>query len=642
MDTREIAWRIRSVLRDQVDIARIPLGLIPRIPAQQLAAFDAFEPGFRCSPVTRNNWQANERRFSQRWLDSLVARANEISENRLSYFDLDAVDHGNPFNWHRDHSAGVDCPIRLSVLTDYRDFKTNGDCKLVWEPNRHHQLLVLARAYVATGNPGYASKIAELLRSWIDDNPFGYGMNWKSPLEIGVRLINWVWTIDLIRGSGALDDRLWHDIQQTAYVGMWDAHRKFSRGSSANNHLIGEAAGVYIASCYFDGFPSAAQWQLDSKAVLEREIIAQTYSDGCTREHAFGYQFFVIQFFMLCLHAGKQTGDSFSRAFRDRLGQMYRFVDEISHDTGRPPNMGDADDGYVLDLGDKSAAVTEFLGLGALILNDDSLTQSGSESEFWLLGPGECDALRPVDRASGTVFEESGYAIIRSKRAAIFMDCADLGYGPIAAHGHADCLSFSLSVDGQPVLIDPGTYDYFTYPEWRNHFRETRSHNTVEIDGVSQSQNLGPFLWGKRAEPTPIVAHDDADFLQISCSHNGYQRLDDAVRHYRTIALHKDYVQIRISDRFECVGCHNAVAFLHLDPLCKANRLSEKSCEIVTDEGRTLKVSTEGTIVIVTASADDMTGWVSTGYHAKQPSVCIKVYFDVVGDTLHSIEIAET
>jgi hypothetical protein len=33
-------------------------------------------------------------------------------------------------------------------------------------------------------------------------------MNWRSPLEMGVRLINWVWTLDLIGDADVIDAEL--------------------------------------------------------------------------------------------------------------------------------------------------------------------------------------------------------------------------------------------------------------------------------------------------------------------------------------------------------------------------------------------------------------------------------------------------
>ena len=58
-----------------------------------------------------------------------------------------------------------------------------------------------------------------------------------------------------------------------------------------------------------------------------------------------------------------------------------------------------------------------------------------------------------------------------------------LGFTSIAAHGHADALAMVLSIGGDELFIDPGTYAYHTEQKWRDYFKGTSAHNTVRIDG---------------------------------------------------------------------------------------------------------------------------------------------------------------
>ena len=60
-------------------------------------------------------------------------------------------------------------------------------------------------AYRATADPKYAAAVIEQLDSWLNQCPFGFGMNWRSPLELAVRLVNWVWALDLIADCGLLE-----------------------------------------------------------------------------------------------------------------------------------------------------------------------------------------------------------------------------------------------------------------------------------------------------------------------------------------------------------------------------------------------------------------------------------------------------
>ncbi len=112
-------------------------------------------------------------------------------------------------------------------------------------------------------------------------------------------------------------------------------------------------------------------------------------------------------------------------------------------------------------------------------------------------------------------FPDTGLYLLQAGAAAspdrlsVTLDAGPLGYGVLAAHGHADALAVTLRIGGHDVLVDPGTYDYFTHPEWRTYFRGTPAHNTVTIDDANQSEMLGPFLWGRRGggEVYGVVAH---------------------------------------------------------------------------------------------------------------------------------------
>jgi uncharacterized heparinase superfamily protein len=640
MTQAEILWRLKSQLSAQLDLVRIPLGMYPKLdPAAAAAATE--RRGFRCCQLADDAAPWPDAEPYRRWRARLVAQADPILENRLSYFDLVDRFHGDPVDWHRDFAAGRSAPRKLSGLIDYRDFTTVGDCKLVWEPNRHHQLVVLARAWRVTGDRRYARKVSGLLAEWLESNPFGYGMNWRSPLEVAVRLINWIYAVDLVREAAIFSDAQWQRIANAVYVSVWDTQRKFSKGSSANNHLVGEAAGVFIVATYFPDLPGAAECRARSRRILEREIVAQTYADGCTREHAFGYQFFVIQFYTLCLLAGERSGAPFSAEYREHLHRMYAFLADLSAETGRPPNMGDADDGYVLDLGEKPPDAKPLLAVGARLFGDSSLAQSGeSETAFWLLGAGSTDDLRPPVERSSRACRESGYFLLRTEsgkasggpRVRILFDCAALGYGPIAAHGHADCLSFTLALDGQEVFVDPGTYDYFSYPEWREYFRSTAAHNTAEVDGASQSEPLGPFLWGKRAEAGLVEWQDDPERVHVCGQHDGYTRLAVPVIHRRAITLDKASGAVEIVDRFRSSAAHAVSVYFHLAAGITADSESDRSVRIRAP-ARVLGLrADQGVFRVLRADASGPAGWVSDGYHRRQPASVIVLDCRVEGD----------
>nr|AHN98035.1 heparinase [uncultured bacterium lac193] len=635
MGGAELLWRLRSALRDKSDRYLIGLGWQPgsgRAPGIP-------NPPFRLADVVPGSWKSQQATADEaRWVERLVTQARPILDHRLSFLGLDDVNLGSPPDWHREHALGIATPRHFSAAIDYRDRQVTGDCKLVWEPNRHHHLVVLARAYRATGERRYAEAAVRHLLSWIDANPFGFGMNWRSPLELAIRVINWTWAIDLIREADALSVPAWNKVLEAAYLHIWDIHRKFSQGSSANNHLIGEAAGVFIASLYFDDIPAAPIWRESSRQILEREILRQTYSDGCNREQALGYHLFVSQFLLTAAVTARSAGCDLSPSYWHALERMFAYLASLAEGGDSLPMYGDADDGYVLDLGDSADHARSWLAVASVLFNRGDFKQlvgEHYEPVRWLLGtPGwkSFNLLsKPTDTAlKSHAFREAGYYIIQSghveapDRISLFIDCGELGYQSIAAHGHADALSFTLRVSGDDVFVDPGTYDYFTFPQWRQYFRSTRAHNTATVDHRDQSHMLGAFMWGRRANSRCEAWTASPDGARFVGSHDGYDQLADPVVHRRTIDFDAASRKVSIEDHFSGSGAHTYELWFHLAEACVVMPVQEGVFILETTRARVrFTLDRALTPVIYRGSEDPLAGWVSRGYHRKTPTTTI-------------------
>ncbi|UCF32769.1 MAG: alginate lyase family protein [Phycisphaerales bacterium] len=568
----------------------------------------------------------------------LLTQANAVAANRLSFFDLRDFHLGDEVRWNYEYKAGKPTPLGFAGAIDYRNHRVTGDCKFVWELNRHHQLVVLGRAYRASGEVRYAEAAVRLLTSWLDQCPYGEGMNWRSPLELGVRLVNWVWAMELIGPSGLVAGELEERVLALAYRHLWDISGKYSRYSSANNHLVGEAAGVFIGSSYFPQLKGSERWRNESQAILEREILNQTYSDGGTREQAFGYHLFVLQFFVLSGLMARSTGRDFGEAYWRRLEQMFEFIALLT-DGGPLPMVGDCDDGYVLDLGGRDDIVRSYMTVGAILFDraDFKARASGfSEPAFWLFGPAGRERYERigVDDVPAAIqphaFPESGYYLLQrghpdsADRISVVFDCGDLGFGSIAAHGHADALSVTLRAFGSDVLVDPGTYDYFTYEPWRMYFRSTRAHNTVVIDEQDQSEMLGLFLWGKRARSRCTRWRSSVRGGEVVGEHDGYRRLSDPVVHRRRVAMDEDGPLIVVEDEIVAEGRHTIELNWHLAERCRAVARGAHELVIDCDAGVvTMELDPRLTVTTAHGGEEPIRGWVSRGYHQKSPATCI-------------------
>ena len=120
-----------------------------------------------------------------------IAAAERVIAGRHDVFALKDVELGHPPRWNRDPKTGIEAPLEFGKQLDYRDASRVGDCKYLWEPNRHLHLVTLAQAYALTAQPRFAEALRVQLQSWFTQCPFRLGPNWSSALEAGLRLINW-------------------------------------------------------------------------------------------------------------------------------------------------------------------------------------------------------------------------------------------------------------------------------------------------------------------------------------------------------------------------------------------------------------------------------------------------------------------
>jgi uncharacterized heparinase superfamily protein len=639
MSPHECARRLRHRLRDAAD--RWLRGLRARPEAvAALARPGGHSPDARLAklippgPLHGDGGHA----LLRDWQARQIARAERIARHRVSFFQLEDCFLGDPIDWNYEHEAGRPTPMAFAPSINYRDYDVTGDARVVWEPNRHHHLVVLARAYRMTGDMRLAVAASRQIESWIAACGFGLGMNWRSPLELALRLINWIWTFDLLRTSGALTAPFLAAFLPCAQRHVWEIARKYSYGSSANNHLIGEAAAVFICTTYFSGLRHAARWRSEAQRILMEETRAQTNADGGTREQALGYQYFVMQFLTLAGLVARGAGHDFPAAYWQRLERMYEFIARLSA-AGQPPLFGDSDDGYVLDLGSGPPDAATMLSIGAVLFRRGDFANIPGVTAapaYALWGAAAVHEFARLTRAASTAavtsqaLPESGYYLLRrhtpsdAAPVAVTFDCGELGLGTLAAHGHADALSFTLRAFGDDVLVDPGTYDYFRFPAWRQYFRSTRAHNTITIDGLDQSEMLGPFLWGRRAQARCLHWTVSADGACVVAEHDGYTRLRDPVVHRRSVRLSGSPATVDVHDQLMGRSRHDVELRFHLAEHCRAEAAGPSSQRIQCPGGSArIDFDPRLTIHAIRDGTPAEGGCVSRRYHQKAASTTL-------------------
>ena len=256
-------------------------------------------------------------------------------------------------DWFYDPVTGRrSAPDRYAFRIDHRSESQVGNVKQVWEISRLQHLTLLATAWLLTHEEKYAERVAEHLRSWWQENPFLSGVHWTSGIELGIRLISLVWIrrllddwpgVELLFDNDplALQQIRWHQKYLAAFP---------SRGSSANNHVIAEAAGQLAASCAFPWFAESERWRRQSARLLERELIRNTFPSGIGRELASDYHCFVAELGFVAALEAEISDHPLSAAAWERMCAMADSAAALVDERLRPPRQGDSDDGCVLLL----------------------------------------------------------------------------------------------------------------------------------------------------------------------------------------------------------------------------------------------------------------------------------------------------
>lgn len=628
MGVKEIVWRVRQALQARLEAKGIGRASVPAARDASGAPWLAMLPsGFRTAEYT--------------------AAADRVLDGRWDVFSLTDVALGFPPRWNRDPKSGREAPLVFGKTLDYRDEAIAGDIKYLWEPNRHLELVTLAQAHYLTRDPRYLEGCRQLLASWFEQCPYPLGPNWTSSLEHAVRLTNWAVAWHLL---GGLDGPLFKGEAGQAFLRRWldtiylHCHfiaGHFSRHSSANNHLFGEYMGLFLGALTWPCWEESAGWCAQAQAGLEEESLLQNGGDGVNREQAIWYQHEVADMMMLCALFGRANGSGFSAGYWQRLEAMLEFIAALMDVSGRVPMIGDADDGVMVRFSREPDfnVYRSLLATGALLFARADFADKADrfdDKSRWFLGDAASssfDALRSqrTKRSEGGApalrrdFPEGGYYILGDKldtpeEIRLIADAGPLGYLSIAAHGHADALSFTLSAAGREILIDPGTYAYHTQKQWRDYFRGTAAHNTLRVDEQDQSEIGGNFMWMRKARARCIACIRSGECERFAGEHDGYARLDDPVIHRREIEFDKTARRIEIVDVLECSGSHRVELFWHFAEACDVH-VGNGVVHAANGPVSAVLQMTAGDfgLSLLRGSEAPIAGWISRRFDEKQP-----------------------
>ena len=454
------------------------------------------------------------------------------------------------------------------------------DPKDFWEIARGWQLLP---AVLVKESETERSEVIEKVIKWLDQNPYPNGLAWAVGLDVAIRAVN-LSLIFSITGKKKLEDHLYNHYLYLKKM-LW-----LSKNAIRNNHYLGELTALAILSTMMNRKDAVKL----SKRV-EKEMKKQFYTDGVNVEQSVRYHKFSLEFVLLAnLFLGIEA------PVLEKAGD---FVLALKKPDGSWSSIGDDDLGCVFRLhndvlnGDYKAV----LSVLAVIFDRPDFKMGAEElsTEAELLvkdAASKWASLKELEPKKSYLFKEGGFFAYRTgwnRDDNYFV----VKFGPHKWHAHADLFHIELSINGQNVLVDSGTYRYNNVPEQRRYLRSTAAHNTISINDLDQTKQWTTFRWHKPARVTKWNLGENSKGFEFMGTHDGYRRID--LVHSRRIFGSSDLKTLMVNDCIEGKGTGTIKLFWHFSPELSLEKTGENEVSILNKEGLlgSVRLNTNETLI---------------------------------------------
>lgn len=448
----------------------------------------------------------------------------DLSENDFEVFGhkicLDTI------NWNYDYLNNFE--IKNQYYFDLREWIIKNsfkgfDIKNVWELSRGNYLVDRAVLFAQTNDLKYAEEYMRLIDSWISQNPYLYSSNWANPMEVSIRVINWILGYQIIYKTNPYFFDV--DFKKRYYKNLYESFVFLTNNIEAypykTNHYVIDNLGIFLLALTLKNVNS--KWIKKSSKNLVDSLEKQTNSEGVDFENSSNYQVLKLEAWSWFFVLYNQNLAKLESIFKikeeclERLKNVFSFAGYLFKDSGGTFNYGDNDETEILRLGNLKDKVSLL---------------------YWILFKDE------LHSEKSKIFNTSGYGFLKSKN----INCLFLRSNlKNSSHFHNDLLSFQLNFKGQDFFIDPNTFNYNLNKDKRVYYLSTRRHNTCFVNDEEQAkiEKNDSFLRNRQKnvclKKYNISNNRDEMSLELS-----YKKCT----HLRNLVLNKEKEKLTIFDTF--------------------------------------------------------------------------------------------
>jgi hypothetical protein len=230
------------------------------------------------------------------WLEHRINRSN-LAESRRIWRLIDPS--YTPIDWHLDFKSGYRWSEDIWYIDIPHGHKPGVDIKVPWELARMQHLPLLAWAYALAkdGQEGFTSEsvyfreFRNQILDFVATNPPRFGVNWRSPMDVGIRVANWLFTYDLFRAYGAeFEDNFKSVFIESIYQhGQHIVNNLEWNEKIRGNHYLSNIVSLLFVAAYLPHTPETDTWLAFAVQELISEVEYQFNVDGSNFEASSSY-----------------------------------------------------------------------------------------------------------------------------------------------------------------------------------------------------------------------------------------------------------------------------------------------------------------------------------------------------------------
>lgn len=458
--------------------------------------------------------------------EGIVRTADKAIKGKIKGFSSIELDYGNPIDWHYNPltKVRVDKDLKWFQIPDFDPDR--GDIKVIWEASRFAHFYSFVRAFLITKNKKYYNAFSEQLDSWVRDNKYSFGSNYKCGQEATIRMINAIITYSAFKECNLITEKdkenlskLIEGSYKKVLSNFFYAHKCIK-----NNHTLSEITGLIIGAwCSEDQNRLERAYEL-----LNKEIDQQFTPDGGYIQNSFNYQRLALQLMEFNLKISEKTGGHINDQNKEKIINSVHQLYQLQDINGDVPNKG-ANDGALLfpvsscDYRDFRPIINSL----SCIINNERIYQSGlyDEEALWFFNRDANDLpIKEVEKKSKSYKDAGLFSLRKDRETFMMIVLKDNKTRP----GQMDQLHVDLWHKGKNILCDSGSYSYAD-PIGKE-MSLTAAHNTAKLKNIEQMNKRGAFFvtdWS-RAKDLKLSKNS---FTGTMVSKNGYKH----TRHIKSV-----------------------------------------------------------------------------------------------------------